>query len=416
MERPFFPARTMPLSRLSLFRRTTCTAALACVPLAPLRAQLPAELAPAAWATPPTTGLPPYAPVRHGTDLLPLPGTLDVGVSVGTARTSRWYDAGTEAGTVEGGTALSAEVRYWPVPWVGLRLQAGRFDGEIRTQDCGGPFGCIEQSQELRGTTVDASVVVRPLAGSGVPAPLSTVYAFHGAGVAWLRLSGESDRVVACDGIMSCRAHLPVSGTVRQVTTGVGADLVRVGRFGVFAEASLHRYRPEFESSPVMPPLPPDPQFGARHALTSAPPVWTVGTVQSPAALNQVVTRRLAAGVRINTGRAGGLPPLPSPPPTAPSTGGYLTVITTTPGADVYLIPLTYYEEHQNIDCQLQAGGGSFHRGWTPATFSVDNRTHVLIVRQGRRQYKNKNIQLSGGEENTIRLDMAFHGLPDSCP
>ena len=175
-------------------------AALACAPLAPLRAQeaAPVPLLRASPAPAPPSG---RSPARLGR----LPGTVDVGVSAGAAHSSRWYDEEYsegywsavgfrgEPGTVKSGTVVSAEVRYWPVPWAGIRLQAGRFNGQLRTDYALAFTGTRSPPQHLQATFYDASAVVRPLAAGRLPGPLSSAYAFAGAGSVDLALSGQPD-------------------------------------------------------------------------------------------------------------------------------------------------------------------------------------------------------------------------------
>lgn len=386
--------------------------ALVAVPAGRLPAQAPGFAALPALATPAAPG----PALRVGK----LPGTLEVGAGAGSVSTSRWYgiDPECEPGTVEDGTAVSLEARYFPVPWVGLRLQAGRFDGRIRTQPGPAHTGYLSRPpQPLRGITFDASAMVRPLVSSGVPAPLSTVYAFAGAGGVRLRLSGQPDIVVTCEDDLDCMTRVPVGGTVLQVTTGVGADLLRVGRVAIFAEASRHSYRPRFEVPETV-----DPSYGPRFGVElgpTAPAEWVVGGPQTPATLERVVTRRFAAGARVTLGRPARIPPPPSPPPGL--VGGWLELRTAQPGAEVYLIPRTVLEDDPGLLCRLRADvvRAPWFRGRTVQTgalrTAVDPMTMVLVVRQNGREHQER-VQLVRGQTQQRVLDMRVDGTPYRCP
>jgi hypothetical protein len=416
--------RTSPRTRL---RRGVLAATLAAAPLAPLHAQEPSGL--------PDGIAPPASHVLH--DLaLPAPAaqlggllsTLDVGVSVGSVRTGRWYDAGGEPGTVKSGTAFAAEVRYWPVPWAGMRLQAGRFDGEIRTLGPPAYTGIPARPQALRGTVYDASIVVRPLATTpGVPVVLTTAYAFAGGGRVELEVSGRPDSVYICSETEdACAYRMPSSGTVGAVTAGVGADLVTVRGFTLFAEASLHRYRPPFTGQPNL-----LAQRNARGGVDpGAPARPAVGTPTAPAVVDEVVTRRLAAGVR-RTFRIGeGPPPAPPPPPPSPTTGGVVSVRTDEPGAEVYLVPRSALEDNPGLRCRLRPvlARGSYFVGRTtgaqPLRVPAAPRAWVLIVRQqvpgaGGRVWHvyEQRVQLAGGRTLPVQLNMRRDGAPPPpCP
>jgi hypothetical protein len=370
-----------------------------------------------------------------------------VSFSVGVAQTSPWYDTGDEAdtvraGTVTDGTAFSAEVRYWPVPWLGLRLQAGRFNGAIRPgyPQASPVFSPQHPPQDLRATVYDASVVVRPLAAVRVPAPLSTAYAFAGGGGATLDLAGTPDMLFVCSDLEECPSPMdcivdrvpgcfltPAShGTVQQLTVGAGTDLLSVAGFTVFAEASLHRYRPPFED-----PYPPPQQQSTHEATTFPLRLAVVGTPNTPATIGDVVTRRFVAGVRRTFG--GGRPPPPpppAPPPPSPTTGGVVTVATVEPGAEVYLVPRSALEDDPGLRCHLRPvlATGSYYRGRTtgaqPLRVSAGPRAWVLVVRQqvasGTQriwQVHEQRIQLAGGSTVPVQLNMRRDGRPPQpCP
>jgi hypothetical protein len=406
------------------WRRSTLTAALACAPLAPLHAQEPASAPASAFA--------PAPPTASAAAPLGLPGTVDVGASIGVAQTSRWYEVVGEAGTVVDGTAFSAEVRYWPVPWLGLRVQAGRFHGRIRTDVQ--PGADHPTRQELSGTVYDASVVVRPLALVRVPGPLSTAYAYVGGGGAALDLSGTPDVLFVCpdrdfeemippECLVSPASH----GTVEQVTAGVGTDLLSVAGFTVFAEASVHRYRPPFidetGNEAVFAAMARPGNMAPRPALTARP--------GQPVSASDVVTRRFVAGVRRTFGARPAAPvPPPAPPPPSPTTGGVVTVATVEPGAEVYLVPRTVLEDDPGLRCRLrpQLGTGSYYRGRTtgaqPLRVPAGPRAWVLVVRQqvaggaGRIWHVHEQrIQLAGGSTVPVQLNMQRDGRPPQpCP
>lgn len=398
------------------WRRAVFTAALACVPLTPIHAQEQAS----AFASIPS---PASAAAPLG-----LPGTMDVGASVGVAQTSRWYDAGSEAGTVKDGTAVSAEVRYWPVPWLGLRLQAGRFDGAIRTQPLPASIGFFSRPQDLRATVYDASVVVRPLAAVRAPGPLSTAYAYAGGGGATLDLSGTPDTLRRCDddggSVTECLVSPAPNGTVGQFTLGAGTDLLSVAGFTVFAEASLHRYRPPFLDRDG------NKAVFASMAAEPTPRLAIIGTPNQPATAGDVVTRRFVAGVRRTFG-GGRPPPTPPPaPPPSPTTGGVVTVVTVEPGADVYLVPRSALEDDPGLRCRLRPvlATGSYYRGRTtgaqPLRVPAGPRAWVLVVRQqvtsGTRRVwhvHEQRIQLAGGSTVPVQLNMQRDGRPPQpCP
>jgi hypothetical protein len=389
-------------------------AASGCIPPARLSAQQPALAAstPAAYD----------AAVRVG----PLPGTVEIGVSAGVAHTSRWYDAGGEPGTVESGTALSAEVRYWPVPWLGLRLQAGRFDAKIRTAPVSGATVTPGSPQEVDAAVYDASLVVRPLAVAGVPGPLSTVYAFAGSGSVELDLAGGPDSLVICHEETGCGVEVARGGTVRQSTAGAGADLLEVAGFTLFAEASLHRYRPPFERRHGLPL-----QVNVRAGIGGAvPPRRIVGSLADPATVDAVVTRRFAAGVRRAFGARPRVTTPPPPPPPSPTTGGIVTVRTAEPGAEVYLVPRSVLEDEPGLRCRLRPvlAPGSYFAGRTtgaqPLRVPAGPRAWVLVVRQqvvsgGRRVWHvhEQRVQLAGGSTLPVQLDMRRDGSPPPpCP
>jgi hypothetical protein len=402
-------------------RAAAFTAALACAPLAPLHAQEPASAPAPAFAPAPSPS--------SSTAPLGLPGTVDVGLSAGVAHISRWYDAGGEPGTVEDGTAFSAEVRYWPVPWLGLRLQAGRFDGRIRTAFRPASPGSTPP-QDLRATAYDASVVVRPLAAVRAPGPLSTAYAYAGGGGATLDLSGTPDTLMVCadpgDPLSPACFMSPASrGTVRQVTVGAGTDLLSVAGFTVFAEASLHRYRPPFTDGTQK-----TPGFGSPALSPDLRPLPAIiGVPGDPATTGDVVTRRFAAGVRRTFGGARNPPP-PAPPPPSPTTGGVVTVTTVEPGAEVYLVPRSALEDDPGLRCLLRPtlATGSYFRGRTtgaqPLRVSAGPRAWVLVVRQqvasgGQTIWHvhEQRIQLAGGGTVPVNLNMQRDGRPPQpCP
>ncbi|HEU4882133.1 MAG TPA: hypothetical protein VFT45_07810 [Longimicrobium sp.] len=395
-----------------LWRRIVVQAALACIPLAPLHAQ---TQEPSAFAPAPSVAST-AAPFR-------LPGTVDVGASVGVAQTSRYYDAGSEAGTVTDGTAFSAEARYWPLPWLGLRLQAGHFDGQIRTA-FRPPSAGLSPPQDLRATVYDASVVVRPLAAVRAPGPLSTAYAFAGGGEARLDLSGTPDTVQVCPGDF-CEVTLDSRSTVGQLTLGAGGDLLSVSGFTVFAEASLHRYRPPFEY-----PFAALQQQSTRVHAPLAPRLTVVGTPNSLATTGNVVTRRFAVGVRRTFGSARTPPTPPPAPPPSPTTGGVVTVVTTEPGAEVYLVPRSALEDDPGLRCRLRPvlTTGSYYRGRTtaaqPLRVPAGPRAWVLVVRQqvasGTQRIwhvHEQRIQLAGGSTVPVQLNMRRDGRPPQpCP
>ncbi|HEX6367878.1 MAG TPA: hypothetical protein VF006_03020 [Longimicrobium sp.] len=375
-----------------------------------------------------------------------LPGTVDVAFSVGVTQTQRWYDAGGEPGTVEDGTALSAEVRWWPVPWVGLRVQAGRFEGRIATAFPLAGSGATP-SQELRATVYDASLVVRPLAALHVPAPLAAAYAFAGGGAASLDVSGTPDTLRACSDFEcsdlercsdpeerepGCFTTLTSRGTVEQLTAGVGTDLVSVAGFTVFAQASLHRYRP-----PVEDPYAPSQQQSPREGAAVPMQLVIPGNPGKPAATGDVVTRRFAAGVRRTFGRAAEppvSPPLPPPPvevrPPSPSAGGMVVVATVQPGAEVYLVPRSALEDDPGLRCRLRPvlGADSYYKGRTTAAQPLrvpgGARAWVLVVRQqvtigSRRVWHvhEQRVQLGGGSLLPVQLNMLRDGSPPQpCP
>lgn len=402
------------------WRRVAFTAALTCVPLAPLHAQ--------EQASDPASAFSPAPPVASAAAPLGLPGSVDLGLSVGVAQTSRWYDAGSEAGTVENGTAFSAQVRYWPVPWLGLRVQAGRFGGRIRTDLR--PDADHPTRQGLSATVYDASVVVRPLALVRVPGPLSTAYAFAGGGGAKLDLSGTPDILFVCPGLgleavipPECFVSPASRGTVQQVTAGAGTDLLGVAGFTVFAEASVHRYRPPFTEYGQNTP-------GSAFSVNLGPRPAIIGTIGKPAATGDVVTRRFAAGVRRTVGARPASPVPPPPPPPSPTTGGVVTVATVEPGAEVYMVPRTALEDDPGLRCRLrpQLGPGSYFRGRTtgaqPLRVPAGPRAWVLVVRQqvagGARRIwhvHEQRIQLAGGSTVPVRLNMQLDGgPPQPCP
>jgi hypothetical protein len=420
----------MRLPSLSPWRRAAAVAAtFACAPPAALHAQ---------EATPAPASAPSFA---SPASLLGLPGTVDAGASAGLARTGRWYDAGGEPGTVEGGTALSAEVRYWPVAWLGLRLQAGRFDGRIRTAFRPAAAGG-SPPQELSGTVYDASVVVRPLAAARISGPLSAAYVFAGGGGTTLHLSGTPDTLRVCsedgDVVPECLVSPASGGTVQQATAGAGTDVLRVAGFTVFVEASLHRYRPPFTHR-------------GQDASGSAGPAFSADPRPLPAVLappddfattGAVVTRRLAAGVRRTFGGrpATHVPPPPPPPPPppaapatpppSPTTGGVVTVATVEPGAEVYLVPRTALEDDPGLRCRLRPvlAPGSYFAGRTtgaqPLRVPAGPRAWVLVVRQqvasgGRRIWHvhEQRIRMAGGNVLPVRLNMQRDGRPPQpCP
>lgn len=404
-------------------RGVALPAAIACAPLAPLRAQVPAEPAPSASIPAPVPIAHPRAPALRAASIRPLPGALEVGFSVGTAHTGRWYHADTEAGTVEDGRSLGAEVRYWPLPFLGLRLQASRFDGEMRTHPRSGSTGFSEEPQELRATAYDASVVVRPLAAAGVGGLLSSVYAFAGGGRAELEVSGAPDSLLVCGdgGDTACAVWVTRSGTVEQVTAGAGADLAEIAGFTLFAEASVHRYSPLFDRERDAPAR--ANVLGGIDA--GGAPRRVVANPNNPAALsNDVVTRRFLLGLRRRFGRVPDRPPPPPPPPTAgpssPTRGGFVEVRTTEPGAEVYLVPLEYWEDHPRLACTLRPvqQPGSYFKGRTASTAAVrvyaDPTTSVLVVRQHRRVHDER-VRLSGGRVMDRRLNMRVDGTPQRC-
>lgn len=413
--------RTLPQLRL---RRAAAAAGLACAPLTPLCAQEPATApapppaAAASWSLP--------SPAPPG-----LPGTVDVGVSVGVAQTSRWYDVAGEPGTVEDGTAFSAEVRYWPVPWLGLRLQAGRFDGRIGTAFRPPSLG-PSPPQELSGTVYDASVVVRPLGAVRIPGPLSTAYVFAGGGGATLDLSGTPDTLQVCDSDddsipPECLLSPASRGTVQQATVGAGADLLSVAGFTLFAEASLHRYRPPFTYRGQNPPKPGGLAFSAHPG----PRPVVLRLPNDFATTGDVVTRRFAAGVRRTFGgRAPPPSPPPAPPPPSPTTGGVVTVATVEPGAEVYLVPRTALDDDPGLRCRLRPvlAPGSYFAGLTtgaqPLRVPAGARAWVLVVRQqvavggGRIWHVHEQrVRMAGGNVLPVQLNMQRDGRPPQpCP
>ncbi|HEX2079309.1 MAG TPA: hypothetical protein VHG08_16400 [Longimicrobium sp.] len=413
--------RLRPFLRL---RGVALPAAIAGAPLAPLHAQVLAEPAPSVSISPPPPITLPRAPSLRAASIGPLPGTLEVGFSAGTAHTTRWYDADTEAGTVEDGTSLSAEVRYWPLPFLGLRLQASRFDGEIRTHPRAGSTGFSQEPQDLHGTAYDASVVVRPLAAEGAGGLLSSVYAYAGGGRAELEVSGAPDSLLVCGsgGDTACAVWVTRSGSVEQVTAGAGADLAQVFGFTLFAEASVHRYSPLFDRERRA-----FARANVRGGMDAGgAPRRVVVNPNNPAALsNDVVTRRFLLGLRRRFGRVSDQPPPPPRPPpvdpASPTRGGFVAVRTTEPGAEVYLVPLEYWEDHPRLACTLRPvqQTGSYFKGRTTSTAAVrvyaDPTTWVLVVRQHGRVHDER-IRLSGGRQVDRQLNMRVDGTPQRCP
>jgi len=226
---------------------------------------------------------------------------VDAGLSAGFSRTSRWYETEGDPGSLAGGPALSADLRYWPVPVAGVRLQAGTFSGSLRTTR--------PESQRVLGIAYDASVVVRPLTESpGVPDPLASAYAYAGGGAVTLALSGEPDSIRTCPpksdtGCVVLRAR---SATVAQFTAGAGTEVPLGGGLAVYVEGSVTAYEPPFRRRG---PTGSSQMMSSRGAIS--PPSLQLGHPGMAVATPGSLTSRLVIGLRRTFG-------IRAPPPVVP--------------------------------------------------------------------------------------------------
>jgi hypothetical protein len=191
---------------------------------------------------------------------------FDLGLYVGGAYTTRWFDS--RAVTVSNGVVTEnddeegfrpaysplagLEVAYWPWPAIGVRAHGAYIPMRIPRHG-GGFFGdnaWDRSSYPLNTWVYDLEVIARPwVAKAGVSGWLRTVYFWAGGGGLTVNVAGNGNGDARCEPVQlalgACLPLDPGDATVGQGTLGTGMDLWRF-RLGseaaLFGELGVHFY------------------------------------------------------------------------------------------------------------------------------------------------------------------------------
>ncbi|HEX8693600.1 MAG TPA: hypothetical protein VF746_14350 [Longimicrobium sp.] len=334
-------------------------------------------------------------------------------MSAGIASTSEFYEGG-NPGT---GFTVGASAGYWFTRVVGARLGAAYFTGELPLA-AAPSLGFLGGTLDLHSVSAAVELRVRPLASLRSPV-LSSAALSAGAGVVRTTTSGDDttmlvggEECIRDFGSLSAGACLRDEKTSVQLTADLGADLVRLGGWGLYAEAGLHAY------SPLAEEIPSDSADASAARTDAAPP----SAARGGGAAGTAVTGRLTVGVRRSFGDRSPptFRPRPPPPPLPSGEQGVVTIRSTPPGAEVFLVPQVdvVTDPTGKLLCELRADRSPYFRGRTtagnPVRATVDPQPYWVVVRQGNREER-LYFPLAPRGERTENVDMSRAPLRN-CP
>jgi hypothetical protein len=327
---------------------------------------------------------------------LPLPGAaraqdmmsserasqFDFAVRAGAAYTTPWFRGPRGDGEVGLGPAAGAHATFWITPALGVRAGGAYAGGSVEGANEGSPL-------RLHLALYDAGVVLRPFF-SFEGTLRSNAYLYAGAG--GISAFSSAEGVRCAEPLVPRGVCLPTSAadaTAGQGVVAIGTDLAPLGSGAkLFAEAAAHGY-----DAPLRPGQPDaEDRFAVTGTLTVGVKLL-VGDILPPPPVIMPPPPPLIILP----------PPPPSPSPTPPAppgpvtpyptAGGYVQVITTPPGAHVYLVPEPLAGIKQAEICRLKPNIQlrAPYMGPTSSTnllrFYAPLNTYFVVVRQDTRVY-----------------------------